>query len=168
MRHSSSSSTICKVVKKEKEVMKKKKERDMTTNCKIISFCSVGPALQSLGTFFFGYTTWCMRTTRSFSSSPFFVGLKSQISVPPLPNGNLRKNTEERIFENGVWWWNLPSELDSRSSFNAFYSLGPSFFLVVLKSRYALLQRLLLRQRPKPLLPQEVTALQAHRGRPKT
>ena len=122
-----STSTICKVVKKEKEVMKKK-ERDMTTNCKIISFCSVGPALQSLGTFFFGYTTWCMRTTRSSSSSPFFAGLKSQISVPPLPNGNLRKNTEERIFENGVWWWNLPSELDSRSSFNAFYSLGPSFF----------------------------------------
>ena len=59
-----STSTICKVVKKEKEVMKKK-ERDMTTNCKIISFCSVGPTLQSLGTFFFGYTTWCMRTTRS-------------------------------------------------------------------------------------------------------
>ena len=51
-----STSTICKVVKKEKEVMKKK-ERDMTTNCKIISFCSVGPTLQSLGTFFFGYTT---------------------------------------------------------------------------------------------------------------
>ena len=50
----SSTSTICKVVKKEKEVMKKK-ERDMTTNCKIISFCSVGPTLQSLGTF--GYTT---------------------------------------------------------------------------------------------------------------
>ena len=49
-----STSTICKVVKKEKEVMKKK-ERDMTTNCKIISFCSVGPTLQSLGTF--GYTT---------------------------------------------------------------------------------------------------------------